>query len=258
MNANYHRLKCCTFTARTRIQTLISTRLLMQSRRFTSLAASSRYVVQPLYLPCPHPDIPLSIQWGFSNFSATEVEDAYNYTKSKGYVLPTIFSGNMSLFVRRPETELLPTLRRLGISYAAYSPIAGGFLLLTPEKFKERLTAEYSRWNTAYWVGRTYNAVFHKPEYLRALEEWDRIATDSGISKIELAYRWILFHSVLDGAKGDAVVFGASKFHQFEQTFKLLKEVKPLDEALVKRIDALWDIVKDVSPLDNYRAQFQK
>lgn len=230
----------------------------MQSRRFTSLAASSRYVVQPPYLPCPHPDIPLSIQWGFSNFSATEVEDAYNYAKSKGYVLPTIFSGNMSLFVRRPETELLPTLRRLGISYAAYSPIAGGFLLLTPEKFKERLTAEYSRWNTAYWVGRTYNAVFHKPEYLRALEEWDRIATDSGISKIELAYRWILFHSVLDGAKGDAVVFGASKFHQFEQTFKLLKEVKPLDEALVKRIDALWDIVKDVSPLDNYRAQFQK
>jgi len=46
------------------------------------------------------------------------------------------------------------------------------------------------------------------------LDDWEKIANEEGVSKAELAFRWINYHSALDPAKGDGVIFGASKFAQ--------------------------------------------
>ncbi|KAF8466238.1 hypothetical protein BDZ91DRAFT_658169, partial [Kalaharituber pfeilii] len=67
------------------------------------------------------------------------------------------------------------------------------------------------RLNPDVALGKIYNTSFNKPEYLQALGEWNKISTESGIPKFELAYRWELFHSVLYGAKGDAISFGVSR-----------------------------------------------
>ncbi|KAF8476140.1 putative aldehyde reductase [Kalaharituber pfeilii] len=235
----------------------------------TSLEALKTKQVEVLYLHSPDPDPSSDIhetidalqelyltgafqKWGLSNFTASEVESAHSYALSKNYVLPTVFSGSLSAVARLVETELFPTLRRLNISFTAYSPITGGLLLMTPDQFQARLAEPGGRWNPAVVIGKLYNASFNKPEYLQALVEWDKISAESGISKLELAFRWVLFHSVLDGAKGDALIFGPSRMGQFEQTLKLLKEAKPLPEPLVAKIDEIWEIVKEVAPLDNY------
>jgi len=87
------------------------------------------------------------------------------------------------------------------------------------------------------------------------LDDWEKIANEEGVSKAELAFRWINYHSALKPEKGDAVIFGASKLSQIEATLQYLKN-GPLKDSSAKQIDALWDRVKDDAILDNFQAVF--
>lgn len=70
-------------------------------------------------------------RFGLSNYQAADVEKVYNHCKEKGYVLPSVYQGNYSAVARKQEEVLFPTLRKLGMSFYAYSPLAGGFLTKT-------------------------------------------------------------------------------------------------------------------------------
>jgi aflatoxin B1 aldehyde reductase len=90
----------------------------------------------------------------------------------------------------------------------------------------------------------------------KALVKWNEIAEKEGVTKAELAYRWVAYHSVLQGDE-DGVIFGASKVSQAEQTAKSLKAGKLSDEA-VKGIEQIWESVKEVAPVDNYHSGVKK
>lgn len=62
-----------------------------------------------------------------------------------------------------------------------------------------------------------------KPAYLEALGEWEAIAKDVGCSRADLAYRWVTYNSPLKPEFGDAIIVGASRLEQFEQTLEGLK-----------------------------------
>lgn len=79
------------------------------------------------------------------------------------------------------------------------------------------------------------------------------IANDAGVSKAALAYRWIAFHSALKKEHGDALIIGASKVSQVEETL-LAIEAGPLDNDIAKRVDAIWKTVENEAPLDNYHS----
>ncbi|KAH7124974.1 NADP-dependent oxidoreductase domain-containing protein [Dactylonectria estremocensis] len=74
---------------------------------------------------------------GISNFTKDQVLDIYNAAKSKDYVLPAVYQSSYSLIVRRNETELSPTLKELGFSLQAYSPMGNGFLAKRPEYIEQ-------------------------------------------------------------------------------------------------------------------------
>ena len=65
---------------------------------------------------------------GLSNFQAWEVAHIYHTCKANGYVTPTVYQGMYNAITRDVEKELLPCLRKLGISFYAYNPLAGGVL----------------------------------------------------------------------------------------------------------------------------------
>jgi aflatoxin B1 aldehyde reductase len=76
-------------------------------------------------------------RFGLSNFEAKDVEFIYDYQSANQGVLPTVFQGNYNAVSRPIESTLFPTLRKLGISFHAYSPIAGGFLVRSADQFQE-------------------------------------------------------------------------------------------------------------------------
>jgi len=185
--------------------------------------------------------------FGLSNFAAEDVQKVYDIAKEKGYVLPTVYQGNYNAFARKQETVLFPTLRKLNIRFYAYSPIAGGFLTKT----REQLDNATGRWDKTSPMGAMYHRLYSKPSLLDALDEWHKLAKDEGISPAALAYRWVKFNSPLKSENGDALIFGASKIEQLEETLQVLQQ-GPLSEKAVAKIDELWKKVENDAPLDNF------
>ena len=90
-----------------------------------------------------------------------------------------------------------------------------------------------------------------RPQLLDALTKWGEISAEAGISRAELAYRWVKYNSALKPEHGDALIVGASSLSQLEETLEGLKR-GPLSADVVAKIDDLWETIKHVAPLDNY------
>lgn len=187
-------------------------------------------------------------RFGLSNYRPEHVEAIYNLCEEKGYVLPSVYQGNYSPIMRLAEEVLFPTLKRLNISYYAYSPLAGGFLTKTPEQIVEGA----GRFNEND-VGGVYKAMFCKPGFLSALGAWSKVASEEGCSNAELAYRWVAYNSVLAKDPGNALIIGARTVQQLDQTLEGI-EHGPLSMEAVRKIDAIWNEVKHEVDVKKYIA----
>lgn len=232
----------------------------------TSLESLGVDKVDIYYLHAPDPTTPIeetlsAIQelyaaekferFGLSNFTPEDVQKIYDIQAAAGSALPSVFQGNYNAVSRHIEEDLFPLLHKLKISFYAYSPIAGGFLVKNTAQLRAK--DDPGRFGTSSRVGEMYNAMYNKESLLQAVDEWAEIAKDAGISKAALAYRWITYHSALKKENGDAVIVGASKAAQLEETLKAVED-GPLDESIAKRASDIWAKVKDEAPLDNYHS----
>ncbi|KAK9321364.1 NADP-dependent oxidoreductase domain-containing protein [Lipomyces orientalis] len=220
--------------------------------------------VDTYFLHSPDPDTPLEetlgtiqelfeagmfVRFGLSNFTPKQVQEVYDIMAAKGYVLPTVFQGNYNAVARGYESELFPLLHKLGIKFYAYSPIAGGFLVKSSETIKSGIQG--GRWDKESSIGQMYLGLYSKPKLLAALDEWELIAAEAGVTKAALAYRWVVFSSGLDVKYDDGVILGATKVEQLQESLKALQD-GPLPDSIVAKIDKLWEDIKDEAPVDNY------
>lgn len=181
------------------------------------------------------------------------MERIYEYGKSMGYVLPTAYQGLYNAVTRRGEKELLPTLRKLGISLYSYSPLGAGFFASSPSLIRE---GKDGRFNTAEIDGLVYQAMYHRPSYMAALESWGQLAAQSGVGKMELAWRWINFHSLLQAEHGDSILVGADTAEQLELLFQW-RAKGPLEAWVVNEIDGIWASCEKDAPLDCVSGWFE-
>ena len=189
------------------------------------------------------------IKFGLSNFKPEDVKQIYDVAKSKGYVLPTVYQGNYNPVARHYDTLLFPLLRELKIAFYAYSPLAGGFLVKDAEILRKG--GGVGRWDPNDRIGAIYHHQYNRPLLVEALSEWESIANDAGVSKAALAYRWVTYNSTLKPEYGDGITIGASRHQQLLETLRAIED-GPLEASIVKRIDKVWDWVKDQAPVDNY------
>ncbi|KAJ0413619.1 NADP-dependent oxidoreductase domain-containing protein [Aspergillus carlsbadensis] len=183
---------------------------------------------------------------GLSNFLPEEVEEVIRVSKENGYVLPSVYQGNYNAVARHSESTLLPILREHNIAYYAYSPIAGGFLT---KDVTSLVAGGEGRWDPNTPTGGLFNALYTKPAMLEGLKLWGEIATGAGISKAELAYRWVAYHSIL--REGDGLIFGARNGKQIESTLEGLRN-GPLPGHVVREVERVWEIVREEAPVDNF------
>jgi aflatoxin B1 aldehyde reductase len=222
------------------------------------------------YLHAPDPNYPLEqtlgvlaglydegifARFGMSNFPITDVISAAEICKRRGWKMggPKVYQGNYSAFARHMEEELLPELRRLGVAFYAYSPLAGGFLARKgATEFQGdgggRFAKEGQGAMTLYQ--RMYS---DRPGLVKALEEWAKVAEEEGCeSPAELGYRWIAWNSALDSGLGDKIVVGASKVEQVHQVAGWISKGQ-LRDSTVSKINQIWEVIKDEAPLDNWQ-----
>ena len=114
-----------------------------------------------------------------------------------------------------------------------------------------------ARWAKGSPLGNLYRSLYGRPALIAALKDWEAIAREYGIGKSALAYRWVVFHSALKGEKGDGCIIGASRPAQLVETLGDLS-AGPLPEGAVRRIEEVWERVKDEAPVDNYQSATPK
>ncbi|KAK2627520.1 hypothetical protein QTJ16_003486 [Diplocarpon rosae] len=188
-------------------------------------------------------------RFGLSNFRPDAVQEVYDIQTKANSVLPSVFQGNYNAVARHIESDLFPLLRKLKISFYAYSPIAGGFLVKESQQLRDQSVP--GRFGANSQIGDMYIKMYTKPSLLEALDEWGVIAKDAGISKAALAYRWIAYHSALKASCGDAIIIGASRPEQVEETLSYIK-AGPLDAEIAGRASGLWTQIEKDAPIDNW------
>jgi aflatoxin B1 aldehyde reductase len=99
-----------------------------------------------------------------------------------------------------------------------------------------------------------YHKLYNKPRMVETLARLEDTTREEGTSKVNLVYRWVMYNSALEQGKGDGLVIGASSFPQLEQTLDRVQE-GPLSEEALKKIDEIWELVKNEAPFDNYHGK---
>jgi aryl-alcohol dehydrogenase-like predicted oxidoreductase len=104
----------------------------------------------------------------------------------------TAVQTELSLWSRDAESDVLPTVRELGIGYVAYSPLGRGFLtgqITSPEDFPED---DFRRFHPRF-TGENFQ------KNIALVHEIEAMAREKGCTAAQLALAWVL-------AQGDDIV----------------------------------------------------
>ena len=63
-----------------------------------------------------------NIVFSLSFFNSWEVAEIVGICKANGYIMPTVYQGIYNAIHRTAEPELIPCLRKFGISLYAFNP----------------------------------------------------------------------------------------------------------------------------------------
>ena len=170
---------------------------------------------------------------GLSNFPAWMVADVWHLCDRNGWPKPAVYEGMYNPLTRRAEGELAACLERFGMRFYAYNPMAGGLL-----------TGRYGKFEEAPADGRfthrpNYQKRYWKKSYFDAMDIVKAACAQAGISTVEATYRWLAHHSMLDGARGDAIIVGASKLEHLKQNLAAAA-AGPLPDAVRAAFAKAW------------------
>ncbi|KAI9316046.1 NADP-dependent oxidoreductase domain-containing protein [Dichotomocladium elegans] len=180
-------------------------------------------------------------RFGLSNYSAWQVSAICEIMKKNNWVQPSVYQGMYNALTRDVEHELMACLRHYRIAFNAYNPLAGG--ILSPH-YTDLATTEverYSRFDPETAQGKMYRDRYWNQSYFMAVKLVHDIAKSHGLSPIDVALRWMAFHSKLDANRGDGIIIGASSVAQVEQNLKAVEQ-GPLPEAILNALDDAWKI----------------
>ncbi len=178
---------------------------------------------------------------GVSNYPADMIDKVFALAEEYGYITPTVYEGVYNVLSRNSEGELFQTIRKYGMRYTAYNPLAGGLLTGKYTSLDEELT-------DGRFVARAgYKQRYWKQSFFDAVDRLRAACNEAGIPMAEAALRWLSFHSQMDTSMGDGIIIGASKISQLEQNIKAVAK-GPLPESVAAVYDSVWEICKTDAP----------
>ncbi|KAI9739479.1 MAG: hypothetical protein M1818_005167 [Claussenomyces sp. TS43310] len=219
-----------------------------------SLAALKQDKIDIYYLHGPDRSTPLEDQcraigklysegkferFGVSNISDAEVQSIYDICKREGYPLPSVYQGGYNPISRGAEATLFPLLRKLNMSFYAFSPLAGGLLA---KKLDEILKPAPG---TRFDAMRAFGDMYLKKSTLESLAVLKQSCDGEGLSVMEGTMRWLLYHSPL--VENDGVILGASSTAQIDSSLIACEQGR-LSGRLAQAFEDLWTAVKVDTP----------
>ena len=178
---------------------------------------------------------------GLSNFPAWMVADAWRQCEKNHWVKPSIYEGIYDPLTRKAEIELNACLNNFGMRFYAYNPLAGGLLSGRYTSFEEQPG------DGRFTHRPNYQARYWKKSFFEAMEVIRTAAAEHGLTLIEATYRWLVYHSMLQGDRRDAIILGVSKPAHLAQNLATV-QAGPLPQPLIEAFAHAWTITKADSP----------
>ncbi len=172
--------------------------------------------------------------WGTSEWSATDLAEAYGVARSCHLVPPSMEQPQYNMFTRdKVEAEYAPLYARHGLGTTIWSPLASGLLT---GKYGQGIPAD-SRMNLKgfEWL----RARFESPQGRERLEktrELAKIADRLGLPLARLALAWCLKNPHVS-----TVILGASRTEQLAENLLALGDLPLLTEEVMAAIEAVLD-----------------
>lgn len=225
-----------------------------------SLQGLRRTSVDLFYLHAPDHDTPveetlkavhelrsegLFLEWGLSNYASWQVVDIWHICKENGWQTPSVYQGMYNAVTRGVELELLPALKKLGMRFYAYNPLAGGILTGKHSFDSVPQTGRFS--SETVWGGRYRSRFWHKPVF-DALDVLKGLCEKHDTTLVSVSLRWLHHHSVLSGDDGDAVIVCGSTVDQVKANVDACADNTPLPQELVDAFEVAWGVSKPYCP----------
>eukprot|EP00735_Rhodelphis_limneticus_P001495 TRINITY_DN12124_c0_g1::TRINITY_DN12124_c0_g1_i1::g.26569::m.26569 TRINITY_DN12124_c0_g1::TRINITY_DN12124_c0_g1_i1::g.26569 ORF type:complete len:342 (-),score=57.07,sp/Q8CG45/ARK72_RAT/50.00/4e-108,Aldo_ket_red/PF00248.16/9.8e-51 TRINITY_DN12124_c0_g1_i1:185-1150(-) len=185
-------------------------------------------------------------EFGLSNYAAWQVAEIYYLCKEHGFVLPTVYQGMYNGVTRDVERELFPCIRRLGLRFYAYNPLAGGILT---GRYQYEAVPDEGRFGGEDKWAKAYRDRYWKKEIFSGMERLRTACEASGqVTLMDSAFSWLVHHSKLDATKGDGVIIGGSSVQQIATNLEALRKAVPLPDSVVSAYDQTWQEAKPNVP----------
>jgi aryl-alcohol dehydrogenase-like predicted oxidoreductase len=163
---------------------------------------------------------------GVSNVDGDYVRECLRIADERGYARIEYVQNEYSLLARASERDVLPLCIEHGLGFAAFSPLAGGWLT---GKYREG--QPYPDGSRMTLRPGPY-AQFTSPEVFRAIDALGRRARELGVSSAALAIAW-----ALAGPGVTAVVVGPRNPDQLDAALAALEvELSEHERAEVERL----------------------
>ena len=176
------------------------------------------------------------LYWGTSEWSASQIQEAYEFAKDNNLTPPTMEQPQYNLLDReRFEVEYAPIFEKYGMGTTTWSPLASGaltgkYLNGVPEG--SRASLEGYEWLKKHMIESD-----RAKERMKKVGSLMPIAEELGVSLSNLSIAWCLLNPNVS-----TVILGASKLDQLEQNLKSLDASSLLtDEVVYKLNSALSD-----------------
>ncbi len=172
------------------------------------------------------------LYWGTSEWSATEIMEAYGVARQYNLVPPTMEQPQYNMFHRQKvEVEFAPLYERIGLGTTTWSPLASGLLT---GKYNDgipegsRLSLEGYEFLKQLIEGNDGKSRIEKVKKLTTLAE------ELGATTAQLAIAWLLKNRNVS-----TVITGASRVSQVEQNLKAADLVEKLDDSVMEKIEEI-------------------
>ena len=146
----------------------------------------------------------------------------------------TAVQNEYSLWTRDPESDVLPTLRELGVGLVAYSPLGRGFLTGAIRSLDQLDSTDFRRHNPRF-------AEENFQQNLRIVDEVEAVAKEVGGTPAQVALAWLL-------SQGDdiAPIPGTKRVSRIEEN--AAADAVVLTDDQVKRLTAIQPPAGDRYP----------
>ena len=199
--------------------------------------------VDIVYCHRPDPDTPLeetvwamhdmiergkALYWGTSEWSATEIKDAWDIAERHSLRKPVVEQPEYNLFHRtRVEQEYAKLYDDIGLGLTTWSPLASGLLT---GKYRNGVPPD-SR-GAIPRMAFLLNDLTDKPKN-DAVARLDAIAKDLGCTLAQLSIAWCT-----KNPRVSTVITGASRPAQVKENMKAVDVIAKLVPEVMRRIDA--------------------